>query len=219
MRLPWPSRRSAGRSTGGAAAPAAGDGVQQPLAPPVGRSEWREVGALRPSFRADPGIRVQRFGDDLAGSHRPEPILRPLGHERTADGPAGLVTGLARLVVARVVTGTGGTQSLPLVHRKAPADTGAAPDVGIDEVAEQAALPPVEPRHAPVAASPVAARRLTVAPPPAGPSSSALATSASPATSSRSSVVQRASAPLVAATTPLTVSPTAPVAGRAWCGE
>ena len=124
MRLPWPSRRSAGRPTGSAAAPAAagaaaGDGMQPFTARPVGRTEWRDVGTLRPSFRADPGVHAPHFRDELAGSRRPDPILRPLGHERSADGPAGLVSGITRPVIARVIEGPGGTRSLPLAHKRA----------------------------------------------------------------------------------------------------
>ncbi len=147
MRLPWISRRSAGHATGGAAASAAGDGTQSD-ALPVGRSEWRDAGRLRPSFAADPGVRIKRFGDELAGSHLPEPILRPLGHERTADGPAGLVSGLTRPVIARVTSGSGGTQSLPLVHRRAHADV---PDAaGVEDGSTVQALPELTIRHVPV---------------------------------------------------------------------
>jgi hypothetical protein len=213
MRLPWPSRRSAGRSTGGAAAPAAGDGTLQPVAPPVGRSEWREVGALRPSFRADPGIRVQRFSDELAGSHRPEPILRPLGHDRSADGPAGLVSGLARPVISRVVAERSDTRSLPLAHRRAATD-GQLTDPALEPVPDIAELPSLEPRHAPVVATPVVARRLTEAPVPVGPSTPRPTTSVSP-------VVQRVSAQLVGQATSLPLAPTPPTttAGRALAAD
>ena len=210
MRLPWPSRRSAGRSTSGATAPAAGDGMQQPVAPPVGRSEWREVGALRPSFRGDPGIRVQRFGDDLAGSQLPDPILGPLGHERSADGPVGLVTGLARTVVARVVAGPGGAQSLSL-HRRRPPTTTDAPDTAVAHEPEAANLPSIEPRHVPVVATPMVARRLTVAPAPSG--QSMVSESAQVPAARVPLTAQRTSAPLVGQTTSLAMSPgTAPVA-------
>ena len=86
---------------------------------PVGRSEWREVGSLQPTFAADPGIRVQRFRGELAGSQLPPPILRPLGHERSADGPAGLVSGITRPVIARLVEGQQGAGSLPLARKRA----------------------------------------------------------------------------------------------------
>lgn len=104
MRLPWPFRRPAPEA--GIAAPAGGvDGPMAGAVPPVGRAEWREVGSLRPSFAGDPGIRVQRFRADLAGSQLPPPILGPLGHARDADGPAGLVSGLTRPVVGGTYPG------------------------------------------------------------------------------------------------------------------
>ncbi|MBX3030702.1 MAG: hypothetical protein KF809_11115 [Chloroflexi bacterium] len=144
MRLPWPFRRSA--PEGDIAVPRDRvDGAATGAVPPVGRSEWREVGSLRPSFTGDPGIRVQRFRADLAGSQLPPPILGPLGHARDADGPAGLVSGLTRPVVggAHPTTGAGGMRldlrpqrGRPTVQRAA-----AEPDVDAGPVVTSAPGP------------------------------------------------------------------------------
>ncbi len=165
MRLPWHSRSTTGHPTDGAAAApaAAGDGTPA-NALPVRRPEWPEVGKLRPSFRADPGIRIQGFIGDLAGSHAPEPILRPLGHARSADGPAGLVSGLTRPVIARVTSGPKDAPSPTLSLRRPAADAAALPAAaegpGLGE------MPATPSRHAPViTADLVPARSLTSAGP------------------------------------------------------
>jgi hypothetical protein len=95
--------------------------MQRAMAPV--RRDWASAGDLRPSFVGDPGIRVQRFPEDIAGSQLPPPILAPLGHERTADGPAGLVTGLARPTLAGVIHGSAGRSDLPLRQRRASSGT------------------------------------------------------------------------------------------------
>ncbi len=171
MRLPWPSRRATGHRTGGAdAAVAAGEAAQSRGMLPARRSEWREVGSLRPSFVADPGIRLQRFDAALAGSQVPDPILRPLGHERRADGPAGLVSGLTRPIIARVGAGGGDARTLSLLRRHAAprADavdpSGETSDPGTtDELGSAASMPAVALRRPPLAMSPVSvvARSLT----------------------------------------------------------
>jgi hypothetical protein len=176
MRLSWPFRRSA---SDGASVAAAAWPVQRAAAPV--RHDWRETGALRPSFAADPGIRVQRFGDELAGHQLPAPILAPLGHERSADGPGGLISGLARPTIARTVAGSGGRAELPLRPRRrgrnavgseawegptAPAEPMMSDGPGSPpaEVASPEPLPSMEPRHALVVpTSAVRGGRLTVA--------------------------------------------------------
>ena len=60
MRLPWPFRR---QPSDGAAAPAA-VGVVQRVEAPV-RHDWRVAGTLLPTFAGDPGIRIQRFPDEM----------------------------------------------------------------------------------------------------------------------------------------------------------
>jgi hypothetical protein len=180
MRLPWPSRRTTGRPTGDAAASAAAGPGARPPTPPVGRSEWRGVGRLQPTFAADPGILVQRFQGELAGSQLPPPILRPLGHQRSADGPAGLVSGITRPVIARVVEGQQGTGSLPLAHKRRGAtmeDHAPAAEATSAGAEPLPTLPSVAPRRAAaVTGTPVVARSMVTAPAtvgragPAGPS-------------------------------------------------
>lgn len=111
MRLPWPFRRTSPDGGATAASPAAG-AMQRVMAPV--RHEWRDAGTLRPSFVGDPGIRVQRFPSRIAGSQLPPPILAPLGHARSADGPAGLVSGLARPTLTPAVRSVAGHVDLPL---------------------------------------------------------------------------------------------------------
>jgi hypothetical protein len=66
------------------------------------------------------------FGRDLAGLRRPDLILRPLGHDVAADGPAGLVSGIATpLAAGPIVAGPLGA------------------------TADQAALPPLPASSAP----------------------------------------------------------------------
>ncbi len=171
MRLPWPSRRATGRPTGDAAASAAAGPGAQPPSPPVGRSEWRGVGRLQPTFAADPGIRVQRFRGELAGSQLPPPILRPLGHQRSADGPAGLVSGITRPVIARVVEGQQGTGSLPLAHKRraTPMEDAPAAEAASASAEPLPTLPSVAPRRAAaVTGTPVVARSMVTAPVPVG---------------------------------------------------
>ena len=66
MRLPWPFRRST--PDGGATAAAAHGTVQRSVAPV--RHDWAETGDLQPSLVGDPGIRVQRFADQLVRDGR-----------------------------------------------------------------------------------------------------------------------------------------------------
>lgn len=187
MRLPWPFRRS-DPEVGVSASVA--DGAVQRLAAPV-RHDWRAAGTLQPSFVGDPGIRVQRFPDEIAGSQLPPPILAPLGHARSADGPAGLVSGFARPTLAPVVPSAGGRAALPLrpgrssrrLQRSVAGDAGAvdearapalaavtqadvAPPTSVDLPATTDGvvdpLPVVEPRRIAVAATPTPPRTVSL---------------------------------------------------------
>ncbi|MFN8518221.1 MAG: hypothetical protein U0667_02260 [Chloroflexota bacterium] len=174
MRLPWPFRR---QPSDGAAAPAA-VGVVQRVEAPV-RHDWRVAGTLLPTFAGDPGIRIQRFPDEVAGRQLPTPILAPLGHARTVDGPAGLVSGLARPTLAPTTAAPGSRVDLPLRSRRptapaqrmtegggmsdgGPVPSGLAPSAAVpisdgDSAAPAPAhdlLPPLEPRQASVVAAP-----------------------------------------------------------------
>jgi len=134
------------------------------------------------------------FGRELAGLRSPDPILRPLAHDLAADGPAGLVSGIAT----------------PLVARGAPA---AAP-------ADHAELPPprgVQRRARTVSDAPLPSREVD-GPAPDAPSPTAAADTGTPdlpATPPRvlPAVAPSATAPALAATR--VGASTAPEAARA----
>lgn len=98
MRLPWPFRRE----------PLVGSATLGPVtmaapALPVGRSAWRELPVVSRTMAEPPLVAGgEPFRADLAGARLPDPILGPLGHDRTADGPSGLAVGMMTPVVARV---------------------------------------------------------------------------------------------------------------------
>jgi hypothetical protein len=71
---------------------------------------WRELPPLEPTVDPAPlTAATGPFASRLAGGHRPEPILRPLGHDRSADGPGGLVGGL----ITPTATGASATVDAP----------------------------------------------------------------------------------------------------------
>jgi hypothetical protein len=84
------------------------------------------------------------FASGLAGSHTPDPILRPLGHDVTADGPGGLVSGLASPILDTRPRTTGGAD-LPAAApgstrvRRAGGRPTAASDGAADEPASAGA--------------------------------------------------------------------------------
>ncbi len=106
---------SGSQADGGAVAPgAARPGPHEPVGD---RGAWRELPPLEPTLAPAPLTAASgSFATDVAGGHRPEPILRPLGHDRTADGPGGLVGGLVTPVVGSSV-GTAGGTDLPGLSR------------------------------------------------------------------------------------------------------
>lgn len=180
MRLPWPFRRS--EPDGGASA-ATADGAVQRLAAHV-RHDWRTAGMLRPSFVGDPGIRLQRFPDEIAGRQPPPPILAPLGHARSLDGPTGLVSGLARPTLVPAVLGVSGRADLPLrpgrsatraqrasvAETAPPVESTVAPPAsrtpaGVEPIDMVDPLPVIEPRRAGITAiaAPPRTASLTVA--------------------------------------------------------
>lgn len=182
MRLHWPFRRPIpdGDAAATPLAARAGSRVEVPV-----RRDWRDAGSLRPTFVGDPGIRVQRFPVEIAGSRLPAPILGPLGHARGADGPAGLVSGIARPTLAPVTEGPDAGPGLRLRATRhgrpasgadgtdAPAvatPTAGIPLAGDGELAVTAPardpLPAWEPRRLPAAPASTPERptvRLTVA--------------------------------------------------------
>ncbi len=63
---------------------------------------WREVPPLQRAVGAAPLTAPSvAFARDLAGRRTPDPMLVPLGHDLAADGPAGLVSGIAVPLVQR----------------------------------------------------------------------------------------------------------------------
>ncbi len=63
---------------------------------------WREVPPLQRAVGAAPLTAPSAaFARDLAGRRTPDPMLMPLGHDLAADGPAGLVSGIAVPLVQR----------------------------------------------------------------------------------------------------------------------
>ena len=82
--------------------PGAGPGsVSRPAA-------WRDLPPLQRAVGAAPLTAPSAvFARDLASRRTPDPMLAPLGHDVTADGPAGLVSGIAVPLVQRAARGTG----------------------------------------------------------------------------------------------------------------
>ena len=60
------------------------------------------------------------FARDLASRRAPDPILRPLGHDVTADGPGGLVSGIAVPLVQRAPSGSEPQVTQPLPKPMVP---------------------------------------------------------------------------------------------------
>ncbi|MBP1705316.1 MAG: hypothetical protein H6Q36_1055 [Chloroflexi bacterium] len=80
------------------AGPPAGLPGAVPARPPAGA--WSQLPALRPTVtRAELTAPTESFQRGLAVAHEPEPMLGHLGHDVRADGPAGLVSGLAQPMV------------------------------------------------------------------------------------------------------------------------
>ncbi len=80
------------------------------------RAAWRDLPAVQRTVGAAPLTAPSTaFARDLASRDAPDPILRPLGHDVTADGPAGLVSGIAVPLVQRAlaVPGSRATPALP----------------------------------------------------------------------------------------------------------
>ena len=92
-----------GLGTAAGAAPGAGL--------PARPAAWRSLPPIQRSVGAAPlTAPAVPFGRALAGTRPPDPILRPLAHAVAADGPAGLVSGIATPLVVpagAVVTSTG----------------------------------------------------------------------------------------------------------------
>ncbi|MDR3545804.1 MAG: hypothetical protein P4L30_08590, partial [Candidatus Limnocylindrales bacterium] len=74
-------------------------------APPAGEARpaaWRELAPVQRAVGETPVTAPSTaFARGLAGRRVPEPMLAPLAHDMTADGPAGLVSGIAVPLVQR----------------------------------------------------------------------------------------------------------------------
>ena len=82
---------------------------------------WRSLPPIQRSVGDAPlTARTVPFGRELAGLRSPDPILRPLAHDLAADGPAGLVSGIATPLVAR-----GAPAAAPADHADLPPPRGA----------------------------------------------------------------------------------------------
>ncbi len=92
---PTPSRLVAG-APGGDADPARATAV------PSRPAAWRSLPPVQRSIGDAPlTAPAVAFGRELAGLRPPDPILRPLAHALAADGPAGLVSGIATPLAGR----------------------------------------------------------------------------------------------------------------------
>ena len=84
------------------------------------RPAWRDVPAMGSSFGPpDLTLATDSFRAGLAAHAAPHPFLAPLGHLVSADGPSGIVTGLAQPIatVARSVEIRGDGAELPVRQR------------------------------------------------------------------------------------------------------
>ena len=82
---------------------------------------WRDLPPLQRAVGAAPLTAPSAvFARDLAGRRAPDPMLGPLGHDITADGPAGLVSGIAVPLVQRAPSGSDGRPAPALPAPAAP---------------------------------------------------------------------------------------------------
>ena len=93
--------------------PGARDAVPSRAGPDPGRGSvarpaaWRDMPPLQRAVGATPLTAPSAiFAHDLAGRRAPNPILSPLGHDVTADGPVGLVSGIAVPLVQHAPPGS-----------------------------------------------------------------------------------------------------------------
>lgn len=111
---------SLGRADGARAAPGPDPG---PIPGPdrdAGRVAWRELPPVQRAVGAAPLTAPSaEFARGLAGRRVPDLMLAPLGHDVTADGPAGLVSGIAMPLVQRAAVSAdpGSFAAVPPVAR------------------------------------------------------------------------------------------------------
>ncbi len=96
---------SASVGAGSVGAPAPGQNPRAAARP----AAWRDAPPLQRAVGEAPLTAPSTaFARDLAGRRTPERMLAPLGHDVTADGPAGTVSGIAVPLVQRAPLGSGG---------------------------------------------------------------------------------------------------------------
>jgi len=156
----WPFRRKT-------QAPAAGG--PQPVPAPVIRHDWAALPPIQRTVGDHPlTAPSDRFSDDLATHHDPSVSTEPMGHQVSAEAPAGIV-----LALARPTTRNDGPAmiSRPRVQRRAQSAIGESGEWDGDEAAPPATWPSPLPTGAPpsaarelpvVAAAPVAQRLTTL---------------------------------------------------------
>ncbi len=96
----------------GASEPAGSAVAPEPVPGPLAMARptaWREAPPLQRAVGAAPLTAPSAaFARDLAGRRTPDPMLVPLGHDLAADGPAGLVSGIAVPLVQRAPSSSDG---------------------------------------------------------------------------------------------------------------
>ena len=101
---------------------------------------WRDAPPLQRAVGEAPLTAPSAaFVRDLAGRRTPEPMLVPLGHDLTADGPAGMVSGIAVPLVQRAPLGSDGR---PVPAMPPPAAAGRGRPTARRAVASVATMPP-----------------------------------------------------------------------------
>ena len=101
---------------------------------------WRDAPPLQRAVGEAPLTAPSAaFARDLAGRRTPEPMLAPLGHDLTADGPAGMVSGIAVPLVQRAPLGSDGRPVPALPPSAAP---GRGRPTARRAVASVATMPP-----------------------------------------------------------------------------
>ena len=114
-----------GAPEGAPAAPAGGLSAQ-PDPGPGPRAEsrpaaWRDLAPVQRTVGAAPLTAPSAaFARDLASRRAPDPILVPLGHDVTSDGPAGLVSGITVPLVQRAPSGSDPRVAPPMPSATAP---------------------------------------------------------------------------------------------------
>lgn len=114
-------------------APGASEAVPPPASPPAAPDQgpgprvatrpaaWRDLPPVQRATGAPPLTAPSAaFVRDLAGRHSPDPMLAPLGHDVTVDGPAGLVSGIAVPLVQRTRPGSDAAAAPALPAHAAP---------------------------------------------------------------------------------------------------